>query len=278
MLLNIAMLLAAAYGAIVLLVFVFQARLIYFPDVGRDILLSPRTVGLEFDDVWLDASPGVRLHGWFVHRAQPKGVALILHGNAGSIALRTDWLRMFHELGYASLIIDYRGYGRSTGSPSEQGTYEDARAAWDHLTRDKGWASRDIVIVGESLGGAVAAELASRTTARALVLQSTFTSVPDLATQLYPFLPVRWLSRFDYGTLAYLRAVAVPVLVAHSPADEIVPFSQGRALYEQAREPKRFIELSGGHNEGFIFVRREWIDALAAFLDQARPAGAAKSS
>src|SRR5690606_12735271 len=142
--------------------------------------------------------------GWFVGRPEPKGVALILHGNAGSIALRLDWLRMFHDLGYARFIIDYRGYGRSSGTPTEQGTYEDARLAWSHLVTERGFAARDIVLFGESLGGAIAAHVAARETPRALVLHSTFTSIPDLAAQIYRFLPVRWLSRFRYDTRAHL--------------------------------------------------------------------------
>jgi hypothetical protein len=266
---NVAVLVAIAYAAIVLLLFVFQSRLLYFPEIGRDVLTTPRAAGLEFEEVWLDVEPGVRLHGWFVPRAQPKGVALVLHGNAGSIASRIDWLRMFHELGYAAFVIDYRGYGRSTGSPTEQGTYADAQAAWDYLVRTRGWQPGNIVVLGESLGGAIAASLVARTAPRALILQSAFTSVPDVAAVVYPIFPVRWISRFKYPTRAYLREISAPVFVAHSRGDEIIPFSHGQALYEQAREPKRFLELSGGHNDGFIFVRREWIEALAAFLEQA---------
>ena len=273
---NVAVLLAIGYAAIVLLLFVFQSRLLYFPDIGRDVSTTPRAAGLEFEEVWLDVEPGVRLHGWFVPRVQPKGVALVLHGNAGSIALRIDWLRMFHELGYASFVIDYRGYGRSTGSPNEQGTYADAQAAWDYLVRTRRWWPSDIVVLGESLGGAIAASLVARTAPRALILQSAFTSVPDVAAKVYPIFPVRWISRFRYETRAYLREISAPVLVAHSRGDEIIPFSHGQALYEQAREPKRFIELSGGHNDAFIFVRREWIEALANFLEQAARAQALK--
>jgi fermentation-respiration switch protein FrsA (DUF1100 family) len=263
---NIAMLVAIAYAVILALLFFFQSRLLYFPEIGRSAPTTPRTVGLMFDEVWLDVEPNVRLHAWHVPHLRGKGVALILHGNAGSIALRVDWLRMFHELGYASFVVDYRGYGRSSGAPSEQGTYADAKAAWDHLVEVRGYNPRDIVILGESLGGAIAAWLAARTAPRALVLQSAFTSVPDVAASIYPVFPVRWISRFDYDTRAYLRDVSVPVFVAHSPADEIIAFRHGRALYEAARAPKRFLELSGGHNEGFIFARREWVESLAAFL------------
>jgi fermentation-respiration switch protein FrsA (DUF1100 family) len=269
MLINIALAVFAFYAILVLLLFVMQSRLIFHPEIGRDVTTTPRAIGLAYEEVWLEAGDAVRLHGWFVGRAEPKGVVLILHGNAGSIALRLDWLRMFHDLGYASFIVDYRGYGRSSGTPSEQGTYEDARLAWDHLTQARGFAARDIVLLGESLGGPIAAHLAARESPRALILHSTFTSVPDVAAQIYPFLPVRWISRFGYDTRAYLRQVRSPVLVAHSPGDEIIAYSHGQALYTAAPEPKAFIELSGGHNEGFIFRRREWVAALAQFLERA---------
>lgn len=268
MLFDVGIALAALYAGLALLLYLMQSHLVYYPEIGRDVTTTPRAIGLEYEDVWLEAGDGERVHGWFVPRAASKGVALILHGNAGSIALRLDWLRMFHDLGYASFVLDYRGYGRSGGSPSEEGTYEDAQLAWTHLTQVRGFAPADIVVLGESLGGPIAAHLAAREQPRALVLQSTFTSVPDLAAQIYRFLPVRWLSRFRYDTRRHLEGVSAPVLIAHSRDDEIIPFSHGQALYEAAREPKRFIELSGGHNEGFIFRRPEWIEALAQFIER----------
>ena len=169
-LLNCALLVLIGYGAITLLVYLFQARLLYFPEIARDIATTPQTVQLPYEDVWLDVAPGTRVHGWYVPRPEPRGVALILHGNAGSIALRLDWLRMFHELGYASMIIDYRGYGRSGGSPSEASTYEDARAAWNYLATAQRWRAQDVVLVGESLGGPIAAHLAGAVKPRALIL------------------------------------------------------------------------------------------------------------
>ena len=137
---------ALGYAALCALVYAFQSRMVYFPQIGRELNVDPRNVGLAFEDVWLDADESVRLHGWYVPRADAKGLVLLLHGNAGSVALRLDWLRMFHNLGYASFIVDYRGFGRSTGSPSEQGTYADAHVAWGHLTGVRGWKASDIVV------------------------------------------------------------------------------------------------------------------------------------
>jgi uncharacterized protein len=269
MLWNFALTLAIAYGALVAFVFLIQQQLVYFPNVGREVAATPRAFGLEFDAVTLETRDGEKLAAWWVPAEPARGVVLIFHGNAGNISHRIDYLAMFHRMGYATLIIDYRGYGQSTGRPSEKGTYRDAEAAWHWLTDKRGLRPEDIVLFGESLGGAVAAWLASRVKPRALVLASTFTSVPDLGAQLYPFLPVRWMSRFSYDTRAALEEVSVPVLVAHSRDDDIVPFSHGQALHEAVRGPRGFLELRGGHNDGFIFMRKEWVLQLAAFLEDA---------
>jgi len=270
MLWNILILLALAYVALVALAFFFQSRLVYFPQVGREIAATPRAYGLAFEAVTLATDDGENLAAWWVPAERAAGTVLIFHGNAGNISHRLDYLAMFHRLGYASLIVEYRGYGESTGSPSEQGTYRDAEAAWRWLASEQGVVPGDIVIFGESLGGAVASRLAARLKPRALVLASTFTSVPDLGAQVYPFLPVRLISRFSYDTLEAVKAVKAPILIAHSRDDDIIPFTHGKVLYEAAREPKQFLEMRGGHNDGFIFVREEWIAQLAAFLKSAR--------
>ena len=264
---------AIAYAGVVALVFLFQSHLVYFPNVGREIGVTPQAYGLAFEAVTIATADGEKLGAWWVPAPQSRGAVLIFHGNAGNISHRLDYLQMFHRLGYATLIIDYRGYGTSTGSPSEQGTYRDAEAAWRWLVEGRGMKGGDIVLMGESLGGAVAAWLAARvsgaTPPRAVVLASTFTSVPDLGAQVYPFLPVRLVSRFSYDNRAAVKAIKSPLLIAHSREDDIIPYSHGRALFEAANEPKQFLEMKGGHNEGFLFVRQEWVAQLSAFLDRA---------
>jgi len=269
MLSNILISVLVAYAALLVIVYLFQPRLVYSPQVGRDVTATPQAYGLRFEPVTITTEDEERLDGWWVPAENALGTVLLFHGNAGNISHRLDYLEMFHQLRYSTLIVDYRGYGRSTGSPSEEGTYRDARAAWDYLRHARAARPSDIVIVGESLGGAVAAWLAAREPARAVVLASTFTSVPDLGAQVYPFLPVRLLSRFDYDTLGAVRKIRAPLLVAHSRGDDIIPYSHGRALFAAAREPKEFLEMSGGHNDGFIFMRREWVAQLAAFLERA---------
>ena len=265
---NMLMAAAVAYGAVMLLVFLFQPRLIYFPQVEREHTTTPRAAGLDFEDVALHTADGIKLHGWWVPARDTRGTVLLMHGNAGNISHRLGYLTMFNRLGYSVLLFDYRGYGKSGGSPGEEGTYLDAEAAWQHLTEARNLKSQDIVIVGESLGGGVATWLALKYPPRALVLASTFTSVPDMGAQVYPWLPVRLLARIVYDNIARIREIQVPLMIAHSRGDDIIPFAHGQALFAAAREPKQFLELAGGHNEGFLFARDEWIAAVGAFLDR----------
>lgn len=265
---NILGVLATVYAALLIGVFLFQSRLVYFPDMGREFSATPRDAGLEYEELRLDTGDGESLHAWFVPAPQSRGTVLLFHGNAGNISHRLEYLSMLHRLGYSSFIFDYRGYGKSSGNPSEQGTYRDAEAAWRYLTVTRNIEPRRIALLGESLGGAVAAWLASRQPPGALVLASVFTSVPDMGAEVYPFLPVRLLSRFDYNTRAYLKNVEAPVLIAHSREDDIIPYRHGRALFEAAREPKTFLEMRGGHNDSFLFSRETWARELGDFLDR----------
>lgn len=260
---------ALAYAAVLALVFVFQSRLVFYPEIGREVAVTPQTYGLKFEPAEIRTADGETLQAWWIPADEPRGTVLFFHGNAGNISHRLDYLMMFHRMRYATLIVDYRGYGRSTGSPSEEGTYRDAEAAWDYLRGARGVRQQDLVIVGESLGGAVASWLAAKVVPRAVVLLSTFTSATDLGAQIYWFLPVRLISRVGYHNAENLKRIKAPVFVAHSRDDEVIPYSHGRRLFELATEPKAFVEMSGGHNAGFIFVRPEWAAQLAAFLDRA---------
>ncbi len=258
------------YLGLMALIYFRQSSLVFLPEMDRDYRASPATVGLQFTPLKLATTDGETLDGWFVPaKPEARGLVIFFHGNAGNIAHRLDYLRMFHELGLATLIVDYRGYGLSSGNPTEQGTYLDAEATWRHATQVLGFAPGHIVIFGESLGGAVATSLAAKNRPGALVLASTFTSVPDMGADLYPILPIRLLANIRYETLSRLSQIACPLLVIHSKNDDIIPFSHGRRLFEAARSPKQFIEIEGGHNEGFIFGREDWVRQLDGFLQQA---------
>ena len=265
---NVLISVVLAYAAVVALVFFFQARLVYYPGIGREVSVTPQAYGLAFEAAEIRTADGETLHGWWVPAYNARGTVLFLHGNAGNISHRLDYLLMFSRLGYSSFIIDYRGYGRSTGSPSEEGTYRDAEAAWDYLRQARTVRQQDLVIVGESLGGGVATWLAAKVPPRALVLLSTFTSVNDLGSEIYWFLPVRLINRIRYDNLRNLELISAPLFVAHSRDDEIVPFAHGRRLFDAARGPKDFLEMRGGHNEGLVFTRKEWTAQLGSFLDR----------
>jgi fermentation-respiration switch protein FrsA (DUF1100 family) len=259
---------AIAYTVVLAIVFLFQSRLVYYPEIGRAVTVTPQTYGLRFEPVEIRTADGETLQAWWVPAEDARGTVLFFHGNAGNMSHRLDYLLLFKRLRYSTLIVDYRGYGKSSGAPSEEGTYRDAEAAWDYLRSARGAGPRDVVIAGESLGGAVGTWLAARIQPRAVLLFSTFTSATDLGADVYWFLPVRLISRIGYDNLANLKRIRAPVFVAHSRDDDIVPYAHGKKLFEAASEPKAFLEMRGGHNEGFVFARPEWAAQLGAFLEQ----------
>lgn len=265
LLINLVVVLALAAGGL----YVMQPTMVFLP--SRELAATPADWGLEHEDVWLQTEDGVRIHGWYLPHPGARRVLLFFHGNAGNISHRQTSLEIFHRLGINLLILDYRGYGRSEGRPSEAGLYRDARAAWDYLVGLRGVAPSDIIVFGRSLGGAVAAQLASRVQPGALILESTFSSARDLAREIYPILSWLIVPCFDFDTVERLGAASCPVLVVHSRDDEIIPFALGRRVFEAAREPKAFHELRGDHNGGFLFSQPDYERALAGFLSDQLP-------
>ena len=256
-----------AYAAMTLYLYVRQDQMVFLP-MGA-VTVTPAQRGLVYEDLWLRTRDGETLHAWFVPAAATDApVVLFFHGNAGNISHRLDTLRLLHDLGLATLILDYRGYGQSTGRPSEDGLYRDAEAAWRHLVETRGVPPGRIVLHGRSLGAAVAGWLAARETPGALVLESAFRSVPELGAHHYRWLPVRRLARIQFPLEAYVRAARAPVLVVHSRGDEIVPFSHGQALYAAAPEPRDLLEIHGGHNDGFLVSGARYRDGLRRFLER----------
>ncbi len=263
---NLIVLALAVHLGLSLLLFLRQDRYLYFP--STTLATTPAAANLPFEDVHLTTDDGETLHAWLIPAAagQERGCILFCHGNGGNISHRLDTLRIFHDLGYTTLIFDYRGYGLSSGRPSEQGTYRDAVAAWNFLRSRCGDADRPPVIFGRSLGGAVAAWLAGEVNPTGLIVESTFTSIPDMARELYPYLPVRLFCRFSYATRDYVARANCPVAVFHSPDDSMIGIAHGRAIHAAATTPKRFVELRGDHNSTVPASGQAYIDALAETL------------
>jgi fermentation-respiration switch protein FrsA (DUF1100 family) len=239
--------------------------LLYFP--SRPLLARPADVGLEARDVSFETVDGETLHAWwFRARGDPVGHVLLCHGNAGNVGDRLLHAALLTGVGLDVFSFDYRGYGRSTGSPDEEGTYRDAFAARSALLRQDGVEEGRIIYLGESLGGAVAVALAREAPPRGLVLLSTFTSVRDMARVHYPVIPPG-LVPDAYPSLKRVAALECPLLVMHGTADRIVPPEQGRQLFEAAPEPKRLRLFPGaGHNDLLALAGREWAEMIAEWV------------
>ncbi|MCP5305652.1 MAG: alpha/beta hydrolase [Chromatiaceae bacterium] len=244
--------------------YLLQPQMTFFPSPVLEA--TPADWGMVYEDVVFQTEDGASLHGWFLPGPASGPTLLFLHGNAGNISHRRESLEIFAGLGMAVLIFDYRGYGRSTGLPGESGLYRDAAAAWDYLTRQRGIDSADIVVFGRSLGGAVAAHLASQVHPRAVILESTFSSARDYAHTMFPVLSrIVWL-RHSFDAAHAIAQSRAPLLVLHSPEDEVIPFALGQRLFDAAPEPKRFVALRGGHNDGFLFSQPRYAQVLQTFL------------
>ncbi len=249
----------------------FEHSNIYHPDKVLDG--SPADAGLPFEELAVTTTDSVKLHGWFIpaptNSPRAAFVVLVSHGNAGNISHRLALAGLLRRHGVAVLLFDYRGYGRSEGRPGEEGTYRDALAFHDWL-KQRGFAPEKILSYGESLGGGIASELARREKVGGLILQSAFTSIPDVGAELFPFLPVRLLSTIRYATRERLPEIHVPVLVVHSRQDEIVKFGHAEKNFAAANEPKLLVKLSGFHNSVPFENEQLFHDGMEKLLNLAR--------
>lgn len=253
-----------AYLGWAVVLYNMQSKFLYRP--VKDVLYTPGELSLEYEDVVFQSDDGLELSGWWVPAEDSKFTVLFCHGNGGNIMHRLDSINVFSKLGLSCFVFDYRGYGNSRGEPSEEGTYLDVEAAYEWLIKEKKVRADKIIIFGRSLGGSVAAHLATKVEARGLVIESCFTSYADMGARFYPYMPVRWFARFGYRTIDYVKDVVCPVLLIHSKNDEVVPFEFGSELYEAANEPKEFVEILGSHNDGFLVSGEVYKDAWSKWL------------
>ncbi|MEE9371365.1 MAG: alpha/beta hydrolase [Sedimentisphaerales bacterium] len=279
MLISIAAVLFIAYCGLGVILYLMQPVFLYSPT--REVTYTPGGLGLDFENVVFKTSDGLKLTGWYIPAANSELTVLFCHGNGGNMMHRLDSINIFYNLGLNCFIFDYRGYGNSEGKPTEEGTYLDAAAAYKWLTEEKKIPPDDIIIFGRSLGGSIAAQLASKVEARALIIESGFTSYVDTGKKFYPYMPVQWFASYSYSTIDYVKNVHCPVMLIHSRNDEIVPFEFSLELHEAANEPKELIEISGSHNDGFLVSSEiyksawvKWIKFLTEYEKQsaAQPA------
>ena len=264
MLIYLCVVLFIAYWGWGAVLYIMQPKFLYSP--VREVLYTPGELGLDFEDIVFKSTDGLKLRGWYIPANDSKFTILFCHGNGGNMSHRLDSINSFHDLGLNCFIFDYRGYGLSQGKPSEEGTYLDAEAAYNWLTGEKKTPAENIIVFGRSLGGSVAAQLASRVKAGALIIESTFTSYADIGKKFYPYMPVRWFARFSYRTIDFIKDVHCPVMLVYSRNDEVVPFEFGLELYEAANEPKEFVEIFGSHNDCFLVSGEMYKEAWTKWL------------
>ncbi len=258
-----------AVGLLSGLLYLMQPSMVFFPH--RDLVATPERWGLLYEDIYLDTRDGVRLHGWYIPHEKAEEVVLFLHGNGGNISHRGDSIEIFHRLGLNLLIIDYRGYGKSEGSPDEQGLYEDARTAWRYLVGARQFRGDQITIFARSIGTAVAtqlaAELAMKRGPEKLILESAFSRSRDMADRMLPLISRLVVMRYPFDSMGRIQDINARLLMLHSPDDEIIPYSMGERLYRAANQPKQFVRLRGDHNHGFMLSQPEYEHALDRFIN-----------
>jgi fermentation-respiration switch protein FrsA (DUF1100 family) len=260
---------AFVYVAVCLFMYFYQYRLIYIP--YQEITRTPAALHLDYEDLTLRTDDGLAINAWYIPHASPRGALILCHGNAGNMEHRLAIAHAFHGMDLAVLMFDYRGYGRSQGSPDEAGTYADAEAAWACATGDLGFSPDRVILYGESLGGAVAVELARRHRPAALITEASFTRLPDIGADLYPLLPVRLLARVHYDSIDKIAGVACPKLLLHSPDDELVPFAMAEKLLAAAAAPKRLVRTHGGHNDDGFTQLPEYLAEVRSFVFEVLP-------
>ncbi|MDD5090923.1 MAG: alpha/beta hydrolase [Candidatus Wallbacteria bacterium] len=255
---------AAVYVIALCLLYFLQGWLIFPGD--KKLLLDPSVHGLPYSVVTIKTSDGLALNGWMINGRPGYPYILFCHGNAENISSLIEKALQFYQQGFSSLFFDYRGFGISEGLPTEQGVYLDAEAAWSYLVSDLRVAPDQIIVYGRSLGGAVATNLAAGRSCKALIVESGFYSMTDMAADIYRWVPVKWILKYPFESGKSISKVHCPVLILHSPDDEIVPFEQGEKLFAAATGPKKFVKIKGDHNDGCWVYQDIYLKGLMGFF------------
>lgn len=240
-----------------------EGNAIFFP--SKQITLTPDRVGLSFDDVYLTTSDGIKINAWLLKNPQAKATLIYAHGNAGAMSDRLMKIKYFHDLGLNVIVFDYRGFGKSEGSPSEQGVYLDALTVYDYLKTRADLNTMPIIAYGASMGGVVAVDLATKRPVNVLIVDSSITSGLEVARKLYPYIP-SFLITIRFDSLSKVKTLTMPKLFIHSPQDKVIAYQMGRRLFEAAHDPKEFIKSNGGHNEIQIVTDHQTSQAFTTYL------------
>lgn len=264
MILYTVLIVAGTYLALTLMMYIFQERMVFVP--GRNVFATPASYKIDFEDINLKTDNDETISAWYIPAKDAKYTVLFCHGNAGNIANRLETAVFYHNHGYNFMVFDYPGYGKSTGKPSDKGLLRAAEAAWKYLVETREIDPESIIVAGRSLGGSAASHLASKYDPAMLCLEATFVSVKEAAKDVVPFLPVSLICRVHLPTGENLRKVKCPVLLIHSPHDEVINYRHGEKLYEIAPEPKEFHTLKGGHNDCWFIDQNRYAEIFKAFI------------
>jgi len=263
---GLTILIVTFYGGILLYFYLNQDELIYYPT--QDIDRTPQSIGLEYSNIEIDTPDGVRLHGWFTPCDSARGIIILFHGNAGNISNRVSSVEIYHQMQFASIVFDYRGYGKSSSKPSEEGLYSDAEAVYRYVIDSLNFDKSKIIFHGRSLGGAVAIHSTMKFQPKLLIVESTFTSIRDLGKDLYPYLPIGLLSRSKFHSFDKISNIHCPILLIHSRDDELINYSHAEKLFARADHPKEILTIDGTHNDGARDNPEIYQKGLSDFIDK----------
>ena len=268
---NIGAFFLVLYISICVVLFFMQDRILFKAEKWRAGLPTPADIGLKFEEGFLQSGSrnAERICFWFVPNQSARMTVLVAHGNAGNLSHRLELIKTLYGFGLSVMAFDYCGYGKSAGRPSEQALYEDIRAAYEYLVKEKKIKTDNIIIYGRSLGGAAAIDLARDLNKGRLIVDASFSNLYDISGKLYPYLPVRWLLKYEFNSIEKIKGIRVPALFVYSKEDELIPLSMGKALFDACPSEKQLLVLEhGSHNDVFFKDRERFFSVLRGFIEE----------